>query len=155
MANIPHAGSRFRRPRLFAGVGLAKTGKTDVSKRVGPFGNNLEKLVEKEVYGSGRIHVSRCRKVEEIRACHILYTGLIYKSIRTGLNGPHHPEAKERPILTVCELENCVTQDVMTHMRTEQERVRRAFNLERAKAADLSLKFRLLRLGQNVELTKE
>jgi hypothetical protein len=111
-----------------------------------PFGKELEKLADGVVKGR-HMRVLRFRKVEEIKTCHILY---ISKSEEPRLDRILR-ELKERPVLTVSEIENSAKRGVMIEMKTENGKIRLAINLECAKAAHLTLKSKLLRLGEIVE----
>ncbi len=112
-----------------------------------PFGNYLDKLAENEVVRGHHLRVLRYRKVEEIKTCHILY---ISESEEPRLD--HIIRAtSEKPVLTVSETESSVAHGVMLRMRTEGKKVHLAINLKAAKAAHLTLKSKLLQLGQIVE----
>lgn len=114
---------------------------------VDPFGNYLDKLVENEAVRGHHLRVLRYRKVEEIKTCHILY---ISESEEPRLD--HIVRAmSEKPVLTISETENSVAHGVMLRMMTEDKKVHLAINLKAAKAAHLTLKSKLLRLGQIVE----
>jgi hypothetical protein len=116
-----------------------------------PFGKPLDKLAENEILKGRHVRVMRYRKVEEIKACHILY---ISKSEEPRLDRILRA-LKGKPVLTVSEMENSAIRGVMIRMRTENERIRLEINLESAKAAGLTLKSKLLRLGEIVEPAKK
>lgn len=116
-----------------------------------PFGQSLDKLVENELVRGHRLHVLRYRRVEEIKSCHILY---IAESEESRLDDIVR-SLKEKPVLTVSEIENSVMRGVIIRMRTENKKVCLAINLESAKAANLVLKSKLLRLGQIVQPEKK
>jgi hypothetical protein len=116
-----------------------------------PFGKDLDKLAENDVLKGRSVVVRRHRKVEEIKTCHILYVSESEKSrmdrILRALKG--------KPVLTVSEIENAAVRGVMIQMKTENDKIRLAINLESSKAAHLTLKSKLLRLGEIVEPTKK
>jgi len=58
---------------------------------------------------------------------------------------------KEKLVLTVSEIENSAKRGVMIEMKSENGKIHLAINLESAKAAHLTLKSKLLRLGEIVE----
>jgi hypothetical protein len=115
-----------------------------------PFGKDLDKQVENEVVRGRHLRVLRCRKVEETKTCHILYIG---ESEQSRLDDIVRA-LREKPVLTVSEIENSAMRGVIIRMRTEGKKVRLAINLESAKAAHLTLKSKLLRLGQIVRPAK-
>jgi YfiR/HmsC-like len=116
-----------------------------------PFGQDLDKLLENELVRGHRLHVLRYRRVEEIKSCHILY---IAGSEESRLDDIVR-SLREKPVLTVSEIENSVMRGVIIRMKTENKKVRLAINLESAKAANLVLRSKLLRLGQIVQPTKK
>lgn len=116
-----------------------------------PFGKDLDKLAENGVVKGRHVRVLRFRKVEEIKTCHILYIG---KSEEPRLDRMLRG-LKERPVLTVSEIENSARRGVMIEMKTENGKIRLAINLECAKAARLTLKSKLLRLGEIVESSQK
>lgn len=116
-----------------------------------PFGKELNELAENGVVKGRHARVLRFRKVEEIKTCHILYIG---KSEEARLDRVLRG-LKERPVLTVSEIENCAKRGVMIEMKTEKGKIRLAINLECAKAAHLTLKSKLLRLGEIVESSEK
>ena len=116
-----------------------------------PFGKSLDKLADDEVLRGRHVQVLRFRKVQEIRICHILY---ISESEERRLDRIVQA-LKEKPVLTVSEIEDAVTHGVIIQMRAENKKIRLSINLESAKAAHLTLKSKLLRLGQIVEPAKK
>src|ERR1051326_63931 len=116
-----------------------------------PFGKHLDKLAQNELVRGHHVRISRYRKVEEIKTCHILYISesegpRLDRIIRT---------MKEKPVLTVSEIENSETRGVLIRMGTENKKISLAINPRSAKAAHLTLKSKLLRLGQIVEAEKK
>jgi hypothetical protein len=115
-----------------------------------PFGSHLDKLVENETVRGHHLRVLRYGKVEEIKTCHILY---ISESEESRLDRIVQT-MKEKPVLTVSEIENSVARGVIIRMKAEDKKVRLAINLRAAKAAHLTLRAKLLRLGEIVEFEK-
>lgn len=111
----------------------------------------LEKLAENQVLRGRHVRISHFRKVEEINVCHILY---ISESEERRLERILRA-VSERPLLTVSEIKNGAERGVMIEMKRESKKIRLAINLESAKAAHLTLKSKLLRLGEIVEPVKK
>jgi len=116
-----------------------------------PFGKDIDELAESDLLKGRRAHILRSRKVEELKSCHILYVSQSEESrlerILRVLRG--------KPVLTVSEIEDSANRGVMIQMKTEDEKLRLVINLESAKAANLTLKSKLLRLGEIIEPPKK
>lgn len=116
-----------------------------------PFRTELDKISAKQVVRGRRVQISRFRKVEEVKTCHILYIGESEERRLTHIISA----VSEKPCLTVSEIKNSAERGVMIEMKTEKKKIRLVINLEAAKAAHLTLKSKLLRLGEIVEPLKK
>ncbi len=109
-----------------------------------PFGRALDDVVRGEVVGSRQLVVERFRRIEEIKACHILFISPSetekYEQIFARLHG--------RPILTVGDTEGFATRGGMIRFLTEQNRIRLRVNVGAARAAGLTLSSKLLRAAE-------
>jgi hypothetical protein len=116
-----------------------------------PFGTQLDELAKNDQLKGRRARILRSRRVEELKSCHILYISQSEESrLERILRG-----LKEKPVLTVSEIESSASRGAIIQMKTENEKVRLLINLESAKAANLVIKSKLLRLGEIVESTKK
>ena len=110
-----------------------------------PFGYLLDDVVMGEVVKGRQLTVARFRRVEDITACHVLFISpseiRMYERILTALGA--------QPILTVGETEN-FTALGMVRFLTERNRVRLEVNVEKAKAAGLTISSNLLRAARIV-----
>lgn len=116
-----------------------------------PFGKQLDELAENDLLKGRRARILRSRKADELKSSHILY---ISQSEESRLERILRV-LKDKPVLTVSEIEKAAVRGVMIQMKTENEKVRLVINLESAKAANLTLKSKLLRLGEIVEPKKK
>ncbi len=112
-----------------------------------PFGEALDLALKGETAHNRPLLARRFRRVEEIGACHILFIshseiGRI-KAATTALAG--------RPILTVSDTEDFVrTQNGMIRFYNAQNKVNLRIDAGRAKAENLILNSRLLRMAELV-----
>jgi hypothetical protein len=109
-----------------------------------PFGRILDDVVRGEIVTGRALVVERFRRVEDIRACHILFVGQFdaeqYAHIFAALQG--------RPILTVGETEGFAVRGGAIRFVTAQNRIRLRINLEAARAANLTISSNLLRSAE-------
>jgi hypothetical protein len=110
-----------------------------------PFGRVLDDVVEGERVKGRPLVVARFRRVEDITACHVLFISPSetknYQRILAALD--------TQPTLTVGETENFTTLGMIRFL-TERNRVRLEVNIEKAKAAGLSISSNLLRAARIV-----
>lgn len=110
-----------------------------------PFGRVLDDVVMGETVKGRPIVVTRFRRVEDIKACHVLFISpseaAMYERILAALD--------TQPTLTVGETER-FTALGMVRFLTEQNRVRLEVNVEKAKAAGLTISSNLLRAARIV-----
>lgn len=110
-----------------------------------PFGRLLDDVVRGETVKGRQLTVERFRRVEDIKSCHVLFISpsetAMYRHILMTLGG--------QPTLTVGETEN-FTSLGMVRFLTERNRVRLEVNVNRAKAAGLTISSNLLRAARIV-----
>jgi hypothetical protein len=110
-----------------------------------PFGRLLDDVVEGEVVKGRPLVVTRFRRVEDIKICHVLFISPseteMYAHILAALEA--------QPTLTVGETED-FTAKGMVRFLTEKNRVRLEVNVEKTKAAGLTVSSNLLRAARIV-----
>jgi YfiR/HmsC-like len=110
-----------------------------------PFGPLLDDVVRGEMAKGRPLIVVRFRRVEDISACHVLFISpseiRLYDHILTVLG--------DQPTLTVGETDN-FTSLGMIRFLTDRNRVRLEVNVEKAKAAGLTISSNLLRAARIV-----
>jgi hypothetical protein len=111
-----------------------------------PFGNYLDETVRGEKVGGHPLVIRRYDRVEDIKDCHILFVSpsenTRMKDIIAGLRG--------RSILTVGETDGFAHEGGMIRFMTEQNKIHLRINLEAARAENLTISSRLLRLADIV-----
>jgi hypothetical protein len=108
-----------------------------------PFGSYLDETVRGERVNNRPLIVRRYRRVEEIQTCHVLF---ISRSESDRLD-QILASLRYRKILTVTDGENTGGSSVMIRFVTQQNKIRLKINPEAAKAANLTISSKLLRLG--------
>jgi hypothetical protein len=108
-----------------------------------PFGGYLDETVRGERVNNRSFSIERYRRVDEIRTCHVLFIsqseiGRIPQIVAT---------LKDRNILTVADVEGVTRRGVIIGFVTEQNKIRLRVNLAAAKAANLTISSKLLRLA--------
>ena len=110
-----------------------------------PFGRLLDDVVEGEVVKGRRLSVVRFRRVEDIKACHVLFISAsetaMYEHILTVL--------RDKPTLTVGETASFATRGMIRFL-TDRNRVRLEVNVGAARASGLIISSNLLRLARIV-----
>src|ERR1043165_7921116 len=111
-----------------------------------PFGKVLDGVVQNEVVKNRKLVVQRYRRVEEISTCNILFIsqseGGRLEQILSMLKGKN--------ILTVGESESFARRGGMVRFLTEKNKLRMRINVEAAKAANLTISSKLLRIADLV-----
>lgn len=107
-----------------------------------PFGGYLDQTVRGERVNGRPLIVQRYHRVEDIRSCHVLF---ISRSESDRLD-QIISSLKYRRILTVCD--STSGRGVIIRLVTEQNKVKLRINVEAAKAANLTISSKLLRLAQ-------
>lgn len=111
-----------------------------------PFDTALESVVRDETVKGRRIRVERYSRVQEAQNCHLLFiSSSETRKLRQILQ-----QVRDRPILTVSEIEDFTQEGGMIRMFTEKARVRLRINNDEARAARLLISTKLLRLAEVV-----
>jgi hypothetical protein len=108
-----------------------------------PFGSYLDETVRGERVNNRPLIVRRYHRVEEIQTCHVLF---IRRSEADRLD-QILASLKYRKILTVADSESAARSSVIIRFVTQQNKIRLRINPEAAKAANLTISSKLLRLG--------
>jgi hypothetical protein len=111
-----------------------------------PFGGFLDQTVSAERLGGRPFEVRRYRAVDEVAACHILFisrpAGERLDEVLASL--------RNRPILTVSDLDGFAKRGGMIRLLTDKGRIRLEVNLEGVQAAHLTISSKLLRVAEVV-----
>lgn len=111
-----------------------------------PFGKHLEQVVHNEKINNRSISIQHYTSVEEIKTCHILFINISDKAqlaeILKKLQG--------KCILTVGDSRNFIKEGGMVRFITENDKIKFQINTDVAKAADLTISSKLLRLAEIV-----
>jgi len=111
-----------------------------------PFGAFLDETVRGEKVNGRPLVIQRYRRVEEIKACHVLFiSGSEAGNLRAILGS-----LKGRSILTVSDTEGFARDGGMIGFVTEKNKTRLKINVEAAKAANLTISSRLLKPAEIV-----
>jgi len=111
-----------------------------------PFGPLLDDAVRGETVDGRKFVVERCRHLEDIKTCHILF---ISQSEAPRL-GKIIAALKERPILTVSDIESSAYRGFCVRFITEDNKIRLRINLDSLKMAGLTMSSQVLRLAEIV-----
>jgi hypothetical protein len=106
-----------------------------------PFGVYLDETVRGEKVNDRPLVVQRYRRIDEMKACHILF---ISRSEANQLE-PIITSLKGRHILTVGDAVGFAQRGGIIRFVTEKNKIRLRINLEAAKAAHLTISSKLLR----------
>jgi len=109
-----------------------------------PFGKILDDIVRNETVKNRKIVVRRYQRLEEINGCHILFIS----QSEAGRMEQILSNLKKRSILTIGETENFDGQGGMIRFVTERNKLQMKINLEAAKAANVTLSSKLLRVAE-------
>ncbi|MHC1764282.1 MAG: YfiR family protein [Verrucomicrobiia bacterium] len=129
----PQAFARTNSPFVIGVLGVAD-----------PFGRTLDEVVEGETVRGREIRAKRFRRLEEVDVCHILFLS----ASEERRAGEILAALKDRPILTVGDMDRFVSRGGMIKLYTEAGKVRLRINHEAARAAGLALSAKLLRVGR-------
>lgn len=111
-----------------------------------PFGTHLEEIIKGEAINGHPLVLRYFNTADEITACHILYVTLESKEdIKKAIS--HSPAHA----LTVSDLSNFTKHGGMIGFVTENSKTRIRINLNSAKAAELTISSKLLKLAEIVE----
>jgi hypothetical protein len=115
-----------------------------------PFGNFLDDTVRGETVKGHPVQVKRCRSLEEITSCHMLY-------VSTSAAG-RVPEVlarmKGHPTLTVSDIPDFASRGGMIRFVKNGNRIGFKINVQASKEAGLSISAKLLQMAQIVSTTK-
>jgi len=114
-----------------------------------PFGKVLDQTVRDEHLGRRPFQLRRYQRVDEIKTCHILFIS------KSAASPPEEILAglKNRPILTVSEVNRFTERGGMIRFVTDRSRIRLQINLAAAEAAHLTIGSKLLRVAEIVTST--
>lgn len=116
-----------------------------------PFGTYLDDVVRNETIGRRPLVVRRFARLEDVRDCQILFVSGAEAApaaqIFAALAG--------RPILTVGDSEHFTRQGGMVRFAVDQKKIRLRINPGAAKAANLTISSKLLRLATLVSTGKD
>lgn len=111
-----------------------------------PFGSYLEKIIDGEKVAQHPLTIKHVSSIEEIKDSHILFintTGNQMKEILSSVKGQH--------ILTVSDANNFAKNGGVIRMYTEERKIKIRINLTAAKANQLTISSKLLRIADIVE----
>jgi hypothetical protein len=114
-----------------------------------PFGGVLDQTVRGERLGGRSFQVRRYQRVDEIKICHILFIARSEESRPEGILAG----LKNRPILTVSDVDGFAERGGMIRFVTDRNRIRLQINPPAAEAAHLTISSKLLRLAEIVTPT--
>jgi hypothetical protein len=116
-----------------------------------PFGAYLDETVRGEKVNNRPLEVQRYRRVDEIRACHILF---ISRS-EAGQLEEILVSVKDRSLLVVGDGDDFARRGGMIRLATVQNKIRLIINVEAAKTASLTISSKLLRSAELVTASKK
>jgi hypothetical protein len=115
-----------------------------------PFGTALEETVANETVNHRKVVVNYYQHVEEVQNCQILFisqseTRRLDKIVNT---------LKDKPVLTVSDIENSAYRGVCVRFITEGNKIHLRVNTDSLKTANLTMSSKLLRLAEIVGTSK-
>jgi hypothetical protein len=116
-----------------------------------PFKGFLDEVVREERVNGRPLVIQRYHSVAEMKTCHILF---ISQSEAGRLDGIL-AGIKGRSILTVSEVDGFATRGGIIRFITEENKIRLRINADAAKAANLTISSKLLRLAELVRPGKD
>jgi hypothetical protein len=111
-----------------------------------PFGSYLDEAVSGEKVNNHPMMVKRFKNIEDVKDCHILFVGYPNKENFKEI----FPTLKNKNILTVSDSQSFIKEGGMIKFQNENNKIKIGINLEAAKAADLVISSKLLRLAEIV-----
>lgn len=112
-----------------------------------PFGNSIDKLNGKQSNGR-MIKVIRTRSIEEVKSCHIAFLNIIPPERRLFARALNDIQGAN--VLTVSDVKNVVGFGVMIGLNIDNNKVAFDVNHTVAKATDIEISAKLLRLAKVV-----
>lgn len=111
-----------------------------------PFAHDLDDIVRGEKVNNHPLVVQRYQQVDEVKACHILFVSQSetkrLEQILVAL--------KNRSILTVGDIDDFAKRGGVIRFLTNKNKIRFTINQEAAKAANLTISSKLLRVTENI-----
>lgn len=107
-----------------------------------PFGSYIDKVVEGEKIDSHPIVVQRYNDEDDAKNCNILFTSKSYAAIKN---------LRNRSILTVGDGNDFAAEGGIIRFFIENNKIKLQINLRAAKAANLNISSKLLRLADVIE----
>jgi hypothetical protein len=114
-----------------------------------PFGPYLDETVRGEKVANHPLTVNRYQKVSDIRTCHVLF---ISKSISEKYEDVFQA-VKGKSILTVSDASGFAKKGGMIRFQSEDNKIKLKINLDAARAEDLVISSKLLRIAEIVKTT--
>ena len=109
-----------------------------------PFGPYLDETVRGETVRGRPLEIHRYQKIEDIKACHILFISASEESRLESILG----NLKDRAILTVGDGAGFARRGGMIRFMSEKSKIRVRINLAAAEAAKLMISSKLLRAAE-------
>jgi len=111
-----------------------------------PFGSFLDETIRDETVRGRPLVARRCRQLEEIQSCHILY---ISRSEADHLDRISKA-LDSQPVLTVSDIDGPAARGVMIQLVSERNKIRLRIDSDKARASRLTLSSKLLRTAEVV-----
>lgn len=111
-----------------------------------PFGPYLDDAIRGETVGGRPLEVRRYHRVEDIRACHILFIS----ASEAGRLDAIVRDLKDRAVLTVGDEPGTAQRGAMIRLIADRSRIRVRINLQATEAAQLRVSSKLLRVAEIV-----
>jgi hypothetical protein len=109
-----------------------------------PFGGVLEQTIHGETVGGHPLAVQHFPRPSDIKTCHLLFfTQSENRHVDEILNA-----VKDKPVLTVSDMDTPMTSAVMIRFVLENNKVHFRINAPAARAADINLSSKLLRVAE-------
>jgi len=116
-----------------------------------PFGDSLAEIVRDENVDNRPLVIERYKRVQDIKACQILFISQSEKNRLEEILA----SLKNRSILTVGDFDGFAKRGGMIRFVTEKNKIRFRINVEAAKAANLTISSKLLRLVEIITPGKD
>jgi hypothetical protein len=111
-----------------------------------PFGSYLDETVSGEKVNNHPMMVKRFKNIEDVKDCHILFISYPNKENFKEI----FPALKNKNVLTVSDSHGFIKEGGMIKFLNENSKIKIGINLEAAKAANLVISSKLLRLAEIV-----
>ena len=109
-----------------------------------PFGGALEQTIRDENVGGHPLVVQHYPRPTDIKPCHILF----FTQSENRHVGEILAAVKDKPVLTVCDMDNYLTSGVIIRFVLVNNKVHFRVNVEAARAANISISSKLLRVAE-------